>query len=186
MTSCRHDVRSGPASAQQPMPAAGQPPGSPEHQSVRTASGRAGGMHIATGHDGTWATVRVSGVLTEAGTGRLAAMVLPDGELATVHLADVGSVGAGLLRVLRIARTRSQGRLTVTADRPEARFPLALVGLGDMAWPGRHDRGGGTSQVPPAHRHQSAARPRASTPSRAHHGSGDAQGEVGRDAPFRA
>ncbi|OFE18369.1 hypothetical protein BA895_12100 [Humibacillus sp. DSM 29435] len=97
--------------------------------------------------------MKVCGDLTEADTRHLAtmlnAMAWSDGQRATIDLADVSSVGSELLRVLRTARTRSRGRLTVTADRPEVRFPLALVGmvsLGDMDWLEHQDRSDGQSE----------------------------------------
>jgi anti-anti-sigma regulatory factor len=110
-------------------------------------------MRIAVQRQGPVATVRVSGGLTEIGTGHLAAlldaMATTGCEYAIVHLADVTMVDSGLLRVLRAARTRLQGRLTVTAERTEARFPLALVGFGGGAWPARHDLGAGGDHVRP-------------------------------------
>lgn len=97
MTSVRHYGSPGPSAgaafAQRPMSAVGQPPGSPDRHSVPSASGR---MHITNRNDGTSTTVRVSGVLTEAGTRRVAAMlntmVTVDGERTTIHLDDVSSM----------------------------------------------------------------------------------------------
>lgn len=133
------------------MPTAAQPRSSPRHRGVPTAAGLAGGMQVTTRRDGALTSVNISGELTEAGTRRLAAMLnamaWAEGERATIHLSDVSCVGSDLLRVLRTARTRAQDRLTVTAQRPEVRFALALVGLGEMAWPEQHERTGGHSEV---------------------------------------
>lgn len=78
--------------------------------------------------------MRVSGELTVTGHRYLAALldviVAADCEEVVVHLAGVDMVDTRLLDVLRAARTRLQGRLTVIADRPEAGFRLRLVGLG--------------------------------------------------------
>lgn len=97
------------------------------------------GLHITTRRDGPVSRVRVSGHLTDSGRAYLAALL----DLMTaagcaqivVHLGGVGVVDAGLLQLLRAARTRLAGRLTVTADRAEARLPLTLVGLDGCGWP---------------------------------------------------
>lgn len=155
MTSLRYGPRRGQrtslAAVRPSAAAVGQPPGSTGRQTVPNARRRPGGMHITTQHNGPVTTVRVSGGLTEIGTRQLTAlldaMVTSGCEQTIVHLADVKLVDSGLLRVLRAARTRLQGRLTVTADRTEARFPLALVGLGQDVWPGREDLGAGADHV---------------------------------------
>lgn len=139
MTSLRHDPRRRPQAtpaAARPSAAVGQPPASTGRQTVPIVRRRRGGMHITTQHNGPVTTVRVGGGLTEIGTRHLAAlldaMVTTDCEHAIVHLADVNLVDSGLLRVLRAARTRLQGRLTVTAESDGGALP---------AGPGRARRG---------------------------------------------
>lgn len=127
------DLRAHTVAVQRSAAAVGLLPGSTGRPTVPNARRRPGGMHITMQHHGPVTTVRVSGGLTEVGTGHLAAllnaMVTAGCEQAIVSLADVNMVDSGLLRVLRAARTRLHGRLTVTADRAGARVPLALVGL---------------------------------------------------------
>lgn len=129
MNSLRHDFRNGPTAgplaAAASIPDVGQPPVSSPGRSTPATSRRAGGLPVATGAEGFLMTMKVRGDLTEADTRRLATMLIAvawsDGERATIGLADFSSVGSELLRVLRTARTRSQGRLTVTADRPRSK-----------------------------------------------------------------
>lgn len=79
------------------------------------------------------AATRSSRRLTEIGHPRLATLLdsLIDtdrGEII-VHLAEAALVDAALLQLLRAARARLSGGLTVTADRAETRFQLTLAGL---------------------------------------------------------
>lgn len=93
----------------------------------------------------------VSGDLTAADTRRLAtmlsAMAWANRERATLNLNNISAVGSDLLRVLRTAWTRAHGALTVTTEQPEARFTLALVGVGEMTWPEHRDRDERQSEV---------------------------------------
>lgn len=99
-------------------------------QWVASAPRRSRRLHLTVGHCGLVARMRVSGELTEIGRRHLAAllemMVTAGCERVVVHLAGVDMVDSGLLQVLRAARTRLEGRLTVTADRAEARSRLTL------------------------------------------------------------
>ncbi|MEO6957474.1 MAG: hypothetical protein ABI137_12090 [Antricoccus sp.] len=106
---------------------------------VPTVSGQTVRALIATPHTGTATTVTASGALSAVDTAQLAAMrnaLSPvGGERAIVHLIDVGSVNAELLRVLCIAPTMLQGRLSVAENQLDPRFTLALLGLGEAGWP---------------------------------------------------
>lgn len=196
MTSLRHDPRrrprTSPAAVQASVAAVWQPAGSTGRQTVPNTRRRPSGMHITTQRNGPVTTVRVSGGLTEIGTRQLGAlldaMVTAGCEQTIVHLTDVKLLDSGLLRVLRAARTRLQGRLTVTADRTEARFPLALVGLGQGVSPAHHeDLGARRGSCLALDRRTGAVGASTSTPSlNAPHASCDGESEVDRDATVRA
>lgn len=106
--------------------------------SGQSARRRPGDLHVTVRRGGPVATMWVSGELTEIGHQHLAAlldlMVTSGCTQAVIHLAGVDMVDSGLLRVLRIVRTRLRGRLTVTAERAEARCRLMLVGVDPPAW----------------------------------------------------
>lgn len=109
-------------------------------QAVTNGHRRSGRLHIATHRSGPAARVRVSGELAETGHRHLAAlldmMVMAGCERITIHLAGVDVVDSSLLQLLRAARTRLGGGLTVVAERAEARFRLGLVGFDGCVWSG--------------------------------------------------
>lgn len=84
------------------------------------------GLRITTHHRGRVARMQVGGELTEIGHQHVAAllhtMIAAGCARIVVHLAGADMVSSGLLQVLRAARTRLGGRLTVIADRAEPSY----------------------------------------------------------------
>lgn len=166
MSSIRHiiptSLPSSPVNARPLLLSADQPPTSIDRPHTLPASKKAEPTRITIGHDRTSVTVRVGGAVTAAGTAQLAtmlsAMSQAGGGRVIVQLIDVGSVCAELLQVLRTARTMLQGRLSVTANRQEARFALALVGLGDTTWPETCESDAEADQTADAQRYLKSAR----------------------------